>query len=276
MRHRIRRTRLLAAALAALAACAPPHAPPPDLSLDPAELLAQVKGEQAKVRSVRGEARVRVEGEKLKGAVRELVAAGKPDRLRVDTLDFFGNPVAKLATSGGRFTLYDARARVVYRGAATPRNLSRLVPLPLPADVLVTILCGSAPLIDGRPAAAEPGKGVVVLELAGDGRKQRLEIGEHAAVERSDLDGRGGYALRFEHFRSRPGGRLPNDLVLHSADPSVKLELHWTDVEVNADLEESMFRIDPPRGARVVDLDAGGPDEPPDVYRGAELPGPGG
>jgi hypothetical protein len=263
---------LAAAALVALAACGPPRAPPPDLSLDPAELLAQVKDAQTKVRSVRGEARVRVEGEALKGSVRELIAAGKPDRLRIDTLDFFGNPVAKLATSGGRFTLYDARERVVYRGAATPRNLSRLVPLPLPADALVTILCGSAPLIDGRPTAAEPGRGVVTLELDGGERKQRLEIGEHAAVERSELAGRGGYALRFESFRSHAGGRLPNGLVLRSEDPAVKLELYWTDVEVNADLEESLFRIEAPRGARVVDLDAGGPDEPPDAHRGSERP----
>ena len=273
----MRRLRPLAAvaALAALAACGPPRTPPPALSLDPAELLAQVKAAQANVRSVRGEARVRVEGEAFKGAVRELVAAEKPDRLRVDTLDFFGNPVAQLATSGGRFTLYDARARVVYRGAATPANLARLVPLPLPADALVTILCGSAPLLDGRPASAEPGRGVVLLELAGDGRTQRLEIGEHAAIERSERSGAGGYALRFEHFRFRPGGRLPNDLVLRSDSPSVKLELHWTDVEVNAVVEASLFRIDAPRGVRVVDLDAGGPEAPPDVYRGEEPPAPG-
>ncbi len=261
---------LAVAALAALVACGPPRAPPPDLSLDPGELLEQVKGAQAKVRSVRGEARVRVDGEGMKGAVRELVAASKPDRLRVDTLDFFGNPVAQLATSGGRFTLYDARAKVIYRGAATPRNLARLVPLPLPADALVTMLCGSAPLLDGRPASAAPGRGVVVLELAGDGRTQRLEVGDHAAIERSDRTGPGAYALRFEQFRSRPGGRLPTDLTLRSDSPRVKLELHWTDVEVNAEVEASLFRIEPPRGVRVVDLVAEGSETPPDVYQGAE------
>ena len=266
---------IAAAALAALAACGPPRAPPPDLSLDPAELLAQVKGAQGRVRSVRGEARVRVDGEGMKGSVRELVAAEKPDRLRVDTLDFFGNPVAQLATSGGRFTLYDARAKVVYRGAATPANLSRLVPLPLPADALVTILCGSAPLVDGRPERAEPGQGIVVLALAADGRTQRLEIGEHAAIERSERTGPGAYDLRFEHFRSRPGGRLPNDLVLRSAAPRVVLELHWSEVEVNADVEPALFRIEPPRGVRVVDLDAAGAEAAPDVYRGSGPPAPG-
>jgi Domain of unknown function (DUF4292) len=262
----------LPALLAILAACAPRKAPP-DLSLDPAELLAQVRAAQGRVRTVRGEARVRADGEGVKGAVRELVAAEKPDRLRVDALDFFGNPVATLAASGGRLALYDSRARVFYRGAATPRNLARLVPLPLPADALVTILCGSAPLLDGRAVRAEPGKGFVALELEGDRRKQELEIGERAEVQRSTLSGDGGYALRFENSRSRPGGRLPDDVRLRSDAPRVSIDLHWTDVEVNAGLDAGLFHLDPPRGARVVDLDAGGGDVPPELYRGEEPPG---
>ncbi len=266
----------VAAALLALAlgACRP-RTPPADLSLDPSDLLAQVQRAQGRVRSVRGEARVRVDGEGFRGAVRELVAAEKPDRLRVDTLDFFGNPVVMLAAADGKLALYDARARVFYRGAATPANLARLVPLPLPADALATILCGSAPLLPGRPARAAPGRGVVALEIEGARRTQHLEIGEAASVERSVLDGAGGYTLRFDQFRSRPGGRLPNDVQLRSDAPRVRLDLHWTEVEVNADVDRRLFRIEPPRGARIVELDGSGAEVPADLYRGDEAAAPG-
>jgi hypothetical protein len=257
----------LAALAAAVVACAP-RRPPPDLSLDPAALLAQVEAAQAKVTSVRGEARVAAEGEKFHGTVRELVAAEKPDRLRVDTLDFFGNPVAALAASGGRLGLYDARARVFYRGAATPENLARLVPLPLPADALVTILTGSAPLLRGRAADAQPGRGVVSLELEGaDGRAQRLDVGAGASVVRSRRSGPGAYALAFDRFRRREGLPFPGEVALRADAPKVSVDLHWMDVEVNPKLDPAMFVLAPPRGARVVDLDRGG-EGAPELYRG--------
>jgi hypothetical protein len=133
---------IIATALA-LTACHP-RRPPPDLSRDPGPLLAQVRAAQARVQRVSGEARVKVEAKGMRTAVtvREFIAAEKPDRLHVEVLDFFGNVGAVLVASGGRFQLYDAKERVFYRGEATPENLARLVPLPLPAEDLVTILCG--------------------------------------------------------------------------------------------------------------------------------------
>ena len=204
---------VLATALA-LAACHP-RRPPPDLSLDPGPLLAQVRAAQARVQRVSGEARVKVEAKGMRTAVavREFIAAEKPDRLHVEVLDFFGNAGAVLAASGGRFQLYDAKERVFYRGEATPENLARLVPLPLPAEDLVTILCGSAPLLE-RPVDVEARGGVLVLSLEEDGRTQEVRVGEKAAVERASVvsvppQGARAYSLDFDAFRPLTGGPLP-------------------------------------------------------------------
>jgi hypothetical protein len=269
------------AAAAALLACGP-RRPPPDLSLDPAELLAQVKGAQERVRSVQGEARVSVDASGTDGTVSQFIAAEKPDRLHVEVLDFFGNVAAVLVAGDGRFALYDARAKVLYRGAATPANLSRLVPLPLPAEDLVTILCGSAPLARGVPASAIAKRGAVELELEGDGRwSQWLRIGAGAAVERSALRAAATgapapYSLAFDVFRTRAGARFPTDLRLEADAPRVRLELHWTEVAVNATLDPALFRLETPRGARVVELGPGD-EAPPPLYPAAAAPeGPAG
>jgi len=262
------------ALLAALAACAcAPRVPPPDLSLEPEPLLAQVRAAQAAVRSVRGEARLSVKSEAGSGRAPELVAAERPGRLRIETLDFFGNPVSVLATLDGRFALWDGREKVFYRGEATPENLARLVPLPLAAEDLVAILCGTAPIPAGaRAVSAEPGRGYVtlVLELEG-GRRQVLRVGAGAVVERSDLQGPGGYRLRFEQLGTQgDAARFPSRVALASDAPAVSLELTWREVEVNAVQDPAFFRIDPPRGARVVELGNAPPPAPFD--RGA--PGP--
>jgi hypothetical protein len=267
-----RLARLASLAALAASACAP-RVPPPDLSVEPEPLLAQVRAAQAKVRSVRGEARLSVESDAASGAAAQLVAAELPASLRIETLDFFGNPIAVLATSGGRFALWNGREKVFYRGPATPENLALLVPLPLAAEELVAILCGTAPVPAGaRAVSATPGRGFVTLELAlEDGRRQVLRVGAGALVERSEVQGAGGYRLRFEQRgleESAP--RFPAKVTLASDTPRVSLELTWREAEANVSHDPAFFRIEPPRGARVVELGNEPPPSPFDV--GATAP----
>ncbi|WP_242361809.1 DUF4292 domain-containing protein [Anaeromyxobacter sp. SG17] len=271
----LRRSRGAAALLAALALVAcHPRQPPPDLSRDPGPLLAQVRAAQAQVQRVSGEARVKVEAKGMRSwvSVREFIAAEKPDRLHVEVLDFFGNVGAVLVAEGGRFQLYDAKERVFYRGEATPENLSRLVPLPLPAEDLVTLLCGSAPLLE-TPVDVEVRDGALVLSLEGNGRAQDVRIGEEAAVERASIVAvppgtAPAYSVDFDGFRPLKGGRFPGEVRLRSDDPRVRLDLRWADeIEVNGKLDGVRFSLDPPRGARVVELDRAAGPVPPNLFR---------
>jgi hypothetical protein len=285
---RRRRAAALLAVAFALVACRP-RVPPPDLSRDAGELLAQVRAGQARVQRVSGEARVKVEAKGMRTAVtvRQFIAAEKPDRLHVEVLDFFGNVGAVLAAEGGRFQLFDAKERVFYRGAATPENLARLVPLPLPAEDLVTILCGSAPLLDGAEDVDVRGA-ALVLSLGADGRAQEVRVGEQATVERSSVVAvppgtAPAYSLDFDGFRPLAVGRFPGELRIRAEDPRVRLDLRWGEVQVNGDLEGVRFTLDPPRGARVVELEDA-EHEVPNLFRDgvpeprpeSPAPGPGG
>jgi hypothetical protein len=258
--------RLVAAgALLALAACHP-RRPPPDLSLDPAALLAEVKAAQDRVVSVQGRARVGLDGPGGAGGGEQFLAAERPGRLRVEAHDFFGNVVAVLVVEDGRLALFDARQGIFQRGAATPANLARLVPVPLPAEALVTLLCGSAPLLDGAAVAAEPGDGLVLLTLRQGDLVQRLEVGPGAVllasrVRRLTSAGEvpAGLDAEFSVHRTRAGQRLPTDLSARSTEAGVALTLHWRDLEVNGPVDPALFRLSPPAGARVVDLDSPAP-----------------
>jgi hypothetical protein len=54
------------------------------------------------------------------------------------------------------------------------------------------------------------------------------------------------------------------------------VKLEWRDVEVNGETDDALFRLDPPRGARVVELGEGGvvPPVPPPAVPAAESPPP--
>jgi hypothetical protein len=238
----------------------------PDRAADPAQLLADVRERQALVQRVRGSARVRVEAPGVKGTLLELVVAEKPARLRLETLDFFGNPVAVLVADGDRFGFYDARSRTYWRGDATAENVSRFLPVTLPPDELVTILCGSAPLLPAPPIEARPRDGRVELVLARGDVAQQLVVGEALAIESSRVrrahedPARQAvfYDLDFRLFRSRGKVRFPGAVRLDAAGAGARVDLEWReDLEVNQEVERELFALAPPRGARVVDLPPG-------------------
>jgi hypothetical protein len=264
---------LLPAALAlALLGC--PRAPPPDLSADPAELLAAVRAHQGKATRVRGSARLTVDAPGARGTMDALAAAEAPDRLRIEVLDFFGAPAAALVAGGGRFVFFDARRGTWYRGPATPENVSLFLPVALPPEELCAVLLGAAPLLPGKALSAAPGKGVMHLALGEGELVQRLEVGAEAAVEASRVRRRTaageephGYDLAFSLFRHRAGTRFPGETRLDARAAGARLGLAWgEDVVVNGPPEPALFRLDPPPGARVVELPPG--TAPPPV----ELP----
>jgi hypothetical protein len=256
------RTALAAVAVLALDACHP-RLPPPDLSLDPATLLAEVRAAQQKVVSVQGQARVAVDTGEEGGGVNQFLVAERPGRVRVEVHDFFGNVLAVLAVDGGRLALYDSRERAFYQGAATPAHLARLLPVQVTPEELVTLLCGSAPLLDGEAVSAEPGDGSVLLTLRQGDRTQRLEIGPGAVVRSSRLRRSGpagetptGLEADFSIHRTRAGVRVPTDVSARAPAARVALSLHWRELEVNGTVDPSLFRLEAPLGARRVDLDA--------------------
>jgi hypothetical protein len=252
----------LAAAAAVLAAAGCVRAPPPDLSRNPAELLEQVRRAQSGISSCRGSARLGVSSPDLSGSLEAWVAAERPGRVRVEVFDFFGNPAAVLVAGGGRFALLDARAGAFYRGEDRPESLARLVPVPLGAKDLAAVLCGTVSILDGNAVSAEPGDGVVLLEIAGEAGRQVLAIGEEASIRSASfLPGvRGGtpWSVAFSVFRHPAGRRFPTDVELRGGGS--ELSLFWKDdLEVNAPADAALFVLEPPRGARVIDLAAGAP-----------------
>ena len=257
---------LLAAVLSALAAgCA--HRPPAGLARDPHALLDQVRAAQEKVQRVRGTAKVRIASPGLNGTVLEAITAEKPDRVRLETLDFFGNPAAVLVAAGGRFSFLDAREGVLYRGEATPENVSRLLPVVLPVEELVTILCGSAPLLAGDPLEAEEEGAYLKLTLGRAELGQQLTVAGGAAVVRSRVRRDAGqaaetenpaYDLDFERFAGRDGVRFPHEVRLDAPAGRAGVSLLWqVDLEVNPALDPRLFELPAPRGARVVELERG-------------------
>jgi hypothetical protein len=140
----------------------------------------------------------------------------------------------------------------------------------VPVEELVTMLCGSAPILDGVPLEARVDGSQLLLTIGRGPLGQRLAIGEHATIESSRVrlseTGPGGthqetapaYDLEFDSFRDRSGIRYPDEMHLDAPAGQAHVDLFWrNDLEVNGRIGAALFRLEPPRGARVVELGTG-------------------
>src|SRR5690606_17937388 len=98
------------------------------------------------------EARLSAELREGSGKVGQFVLAERPDRVRLETLSFFGQPLAVLTSDGTTFRLHDLENGRFYEGPATAGNVSQLLPVRIPPEELVSLLLGVPPLVTG----AEP------------------------------------------------------------------------------------------------------------------------
>ncbi len=229
-------------------------------SLDARELLDLASKVESQVFSIRGEGRLRVAAPSARSTVTVFIAAARPAFLHFEVIGFFGQPQAILASDGQTFALLQNDQGNYFHGPATPENVSRLLPVVLSGPELVSILLGAAPRIPAERLSAQAlaeARAYLVTLWQGD-RSQKIWIHpDNHRVLKSELRGAAAYDLLFEDFQATGAIDLPRKITLF-ASGSTTLELRYQELRVNPDLEPSLFKLAPPAGAKVIELDENG------------------
>jgi hypothetical protein len=241
---------------------------------DPAALLALVREAEGKVATLQGESRLRVDSPDAKGTVTLFGAIARPGLLHLETLDFFGKPLAVLVSDGRRFGLYQAQENRYYRGPASPENLSRFLPVVIPGEELVSLMLGQAPRLPLTPVSLrpDPDAGGYLLTLEGelptrDGKSvkatQVLTVHPtHYRVLRSEVSGVSAYGLTFSEFMQSGAVTFPRRSLLEAPSAGTTLVLNYTDVTLNGPPDLTMFELTPPEGVPVTEVDEKGRELP--------------
>ena len=65
------------------------------------------------------------------------------------------------------------------------------------------------------------------------------------------------YQVKFSQRAERGGVSFPLRVSLRSDPAHMELEFDWTEVQVNEVADPRLFEFEPPRGAKIVELDDG-------------------
>lgn len=247
-------------ALAVFCACAHappvPSGPPPDA----ATLLARVEKAHALPDTLSCDARASVDAPERGGRYSLHVLVKRPASIRIEAILPTGDPGAVLVAERGRFALLDLRNNVFYRGPATPRNLSRLLPVPFAPDELVSLLTGAMPalpFVEGISSARDGN--ALVLRFAGRDLAQEVALGQDLRllrVRRTTARGDLLWEVTLdEHEDDSGGAQVPKLLHLDAPGARTRVDLRLRNLVSNRPPAAGAFVLNPPKGTRIEEVD---------------------
>jgi len=218
----------------------------------PHALLAGWTARAGELRSLRGSARVSLDGARGASFARQLLALERPARLRVEVLGLLNQRIAVLATDGERYDLYRSESGAVESGEIRPSVLWEVAGVPLTPEEAVGVLLG-APRMQ-RPGveitdAVESADAAVRFEIRGsDLHWFVLEFDAQELLSGYQLAGPEGplFQVRYHDYREVAGTLFAHRVELDFPFSEVHAEVRFGGVELNPVLPESIFRLELP------------------------------
>jgi hypothetical protein len=250
----VSRAALLVALLLATAGCQTPALRVP-LSADdprPAALLRAWQAGAAERHSLRGIARLAVDGEALQVRAKQILVVERPAQLRVEVQGLFSQTLAVLVTDGPRYELFRAEDRSFESGEVHPGLLWQVASLALTPEEAIELVLGAprlavwqAPL---RAFAAADGEIGVEFGDGAGGARERVRFdaqGRLRALERLADDGAIVWSARFDGYAPVAGVPFAHQIHVEATQPATRAELVLSGVELNPTLPADIFRLRP-------------------------------
>ncbi|MFP3867342.1 MAG: DUF4292 domain-containing protein [Desulfobacteraceae bacterium] len=174
----------------------------------------------------------------------------KPQTLRVDVLNFWGQSALSVHTDGDELQLLDYRQGKLYRGPVTARNLAIFIP-PVEISELLEILTGSVVLSQKEPVQMTyiPEQDQYHLELRGAEPPGQTELWVEAqnlqieAAKWYDAQKQRLFEVKFQDFQPSDRYTLPHEIILTTGDNQRQLRLHYRDLTINPQLTSKALTL---------------------------------
>lgn len=206
-------------------------------------------------------------GEKERVKVRQLILVERPDMLRVQTrIPGTDEILSLLVTDGERFAMHDRDTNKYYTGQPTPKNINRLLPVDLSATDVVRVMLGGAPWDRFAREPGEPqmewntrtGRYRYWIETAGGGElSMEVRHTDYAVVEviEEDADGELVYRYETDDWERTGSVALPTYRRFEWPARDLDFSLDVGDTQVDVDLPDSLFKLAPPPGSKIIPVD---------------------
>jgi outer membrane biogenesis lipoprotein LolB len=205
------------------------------------DLFKQLEARAAEIQSFKGKGNVSVISPQKNYTGNALVAEYKPAVLRVDVLNFWGQPVVAFLLNDQEMKLLVYPESKLYRGPATAANLSRFIPLPVSLKDFLAILTGRVAFGQyGKPVlleTKEPNLYQMELTSLEGNEKLKLTIESQSlnitSASWQNAQGLETMQAEFSEFISQGSITGPREIKLASGDQVNQVRIRFRDLTYN-------------------------------------------
>ena len=217
-------------------------------------LLSSVAEHYDRYRSVNGLARLRGEIGGQSFSFSQGILAVGPDKLRLETLGPFGQPVVSIATDGQIAEAMIPGRKQFWRGAAGSPEVNEFLRLPMNFRDLVGLLLYRVPIqFSSDRNLVFDSTGQYRLTLSGpNGRRQVLyfdfksRLTESAWFAGEELQAR----VEYSEFQDETG--FPRRFFWEIPDRKQEVSVVFSELSINPEISADRFRIEPLPGMKVL------------------------
>jgi outer membrane biogenesis lipoprotein LolB len=206
-----------------------------------ADLVKQLESKAAEIQSMKGKGNVSVLSPQKNYTGNVLVTEVKPAVLRVDVLNFWGQPVIAFLMNAQEIKLLVYPESKLYRGPANSTNLSRFIPLPVTIQDFMALLTGRIAFSQyEKPvllANTDPNALNLQLTSMKGGEQVSLAIDSQSlnitSAHWRNAQGQEIMQAEFGEFMSQGPITGPREIKLASGDQTNQVRVHFRDLTYN-------------------------------------------
>jgi hypothetical protein len=217
----------------------------------PEALLRELAAYARDRSSLRGLARLSLDGPAGSGRAKQILMLERPDRLRVEVLGFLNQTVALLTTDGRDYRLFRAEDRSWSGGPLRPGLLWEVAGIALTPAQAVSVLLGTPEPPEGaelaRAAALADGGLRVELDVPVRLGRLSLEFDTRSHLRRwsyRDADGAALFEVRFGEYRLVEGRAFAHAIELYDRVNGTEAKVSFASVELNPIFPPEVFVLE--------------------------------
>ncbi|MFN3197316.1 MAG: LolA family protein [Bradymonadia bacterium] len=231
----------------------------PEQSVTADEALAALKARGEAIQTVNAMASLEAWREDDRVKFRQFLLMQRPDKLRVDTLSPFDQPLVITTSDGQTVSVYSLEKKQFLQGPATPQNLARLLNLKMDGEELVALVGGGVPLVTPvrKSITWDADEGRWRLEIEGVRRRQHLELEPERLRVTSTTVWQGDavqYTVKMGQYGGTPPAEVPQRLRVEVPSEKLRVDITVKDFTLNEEMDPEAFTLTPPGGITVEPL----------------------
>jgi outer membrane biogenesis lipoprotein LolB len=215
------------------------------------ELLKELETRANAIQSLRAKGQVAVVSPQKNYTGNALLTEYKPSQLRVDVLNFWGQPVVAFVTTNQQIKFMVYPESKLYRGPANATNLGRFIPLPVSLQDFMAILTGRIAFDQyDKPVLSEShDSNVYLLELSSRGSSDRVMLTLEAQglniISAQWLNPQGQELMQAEFSEFTTQGQItgPREIKMASGDRNNQVRVRYRDLTYNVPPAPEAFEL---------------------------------